>query len=131
MKTTLKRGMGRGAELNGNGRAIYPPSPPTPMSRYRQPDPPKRGAWHLVAAIFLWTILAALIIGAAAGGAAYLKGHQFVDAISPKTKADIAAAKRLPPAAPAPIRASRRSRSSSAPTGAKASRPTSPGAPTR
>jgi LCP family protein required for cell wall assembly len=95
MKTTLKRGMGRGAELNGNGRAIYPPSPPTPMSRYRQPDPPKRGAWHLVAAIFLWTVLAALIIGAAAGGAAYLKGHQFVDAISPKTKADIAAAKRL------------------------------------
>ena len=95
MKTTLKRGMGRGAELNGNGRAIYPPSAPTPMSRYRQPDPPKRGAWHLVAAIFLWTILAALIIGAAAGGAAYLKGHQFVDAISPKTKADIAAAKRL------------------------------------
>ncbi len=95
MKTTLKRGMGRGAELNGNGRAIYPPSAPTPMSRYRQPDPPKRGAWHLVAAIFLWTVLAALIIGAAAGGAAYLKGHQFVDAISPKTKADIAAAKRL------------------------------------
>src|SRR5947207_1917800 len=95
MKTTLKRGMGRGADLNGNGRPIYPPSAPTPMARYRQPVPPKDGAWHLVTAIFLWTILAALIIGAAAGGAAYLKGHQFVDAISPKTKADIAAAKRL------------------------------------
>ena len=95
MKTTLKRCMGRGAALDGNGRAIYPPSAPTPMSRYRQPDPPKRGAWRLVTAIFLWTVLAALIIGAAAGGAAYLKGHQFVEAISPKTKADIAAAKRL------------------------------------
>ncbi|HEY5662170.1 MAG TPA: LCP family protein [Gaiellaceae bacterium] len=94
MKTTLKRRMGRGASMNGD-RAIYPPAPPTPMSRYRQPDPPKRGAWHLVAAIFLWTLLAALIVGAAAGGAAYLKGHQFVEAISPKTKADIAAAKRL------------------------------------
>src|SRR5436190_22491921 len=100
MKTTLKRGMGRGADLNGNGRPIYPPSPPTPMSRYRQPDPPKRGAWHLVGAIFLWTILAALIIGAAAGGAACVKGQQFVDAVSPKTKAELGAAKRLSPADP-------------------------------
>jgi LCP family protein required for cell wall assembly len=94
MKTTLKRGIGRGASMNGD-RAIYPPAPPTPMSRYRQPDPPRRGAWRIVAAIFLWTLLAALIVAAAAGGAAYLKGHQFVEAISPKTKADIAAAKRL------------------------------------
>jgi len=95
MKTTLKRGMGRGAAMNGDGRAIYPPSAATPMRRYRQPDPPRRGAWHLVAAIFLWTLLAAVIVGAAAGGAAYLKGHQFVEAISPKTKLEIAAAKRL------------------------------------
>jgi LCP family protein required for cell wall assembly len=95
MKTTLKRGMGRGAAVNGNGRPVYPPAPPTPMTRYRQPDPPKRGAWHLVTAIFFWTLLAALIVGAAAGGAAYLKGHQFVEAISPKTKSEIAAAKRL------------------------------------
>jgi LCP family protein required for cell wall assembly len=94
MKTTLKRGIGRGASMNGD-RAIYPPAPPTPMTRYRQPDPPRRGAWHIVAAIFLWTLLAALIVAAAAGGAAYLKGHQFVEAISPKTKSDIAAAKRL------------------------------------
>src|SRR4051794_7557351 len=95
MKTTLKRGMGRGAAVNGDGRAIYPPSAATPMRRYRQPDPPRRGAWHLVTAIFLWTLLAAVIVGAAAGGAAYLKGHQFVEAISPKTKVEIAAAKRL------------------------------------
>jgi len=95
MKTTLKRGMGRGAAMNGDGRAIYPPSAATPMRRYRQPDPPRRGAWHLVTAIFLWTLLAAVIVGAAAGGAAYLKGHQFVEAISPKTKLEIAAAKRL------------------------------------
>src|SRR5262245_46037288 len=95
MKTTLKRGMGRGASPNGNGRAIYPPSPATPMTRYRQPPPRKRGAWQLVAAVFLWTLLAVLIVAAAAGGAAYLKGHQFVNAISPKTKADIAAARRL------------------------------------
>jgi LCP family protein required for cell wall assembly len=95
MKTTLKRGMGRGASVNGDGRPIYPPTAPTPMTRYRQPDPPRRSAWHVVASVFLWTLLAAIIIGAAAGGAAYLKGHEFVAAISPKTKADIAAAKRL------------------------------------
>jgi LCP family protein required for cell wall assembly len=100
MKTTLKRAMGRGADANGNGRPVYPPAAPTPMSRYRQPDPPKRSAWHLVGAIFLWTILAVLIIAAAAGGAAYLKGHEFVEAISPKTKADIAAARRLDVADP-------------------------------
>ena len=94
MKTTLKRGIGRGATMNGD-RAIYPPAPPTPMSRYRQPDPPKRGAWRIVGAIFVWTLLIALIVAAAAGGAAYLKGHQFVEAISPKTKSDIAAAKKL------------------------------------
>lgn len=94
MKTTLKRGIGRGASMNGD-RAIYPPAPPTPMTRYRQPDPPRRGAWRIVGAIFLWTLLVALIVAAAAGGAAYLKGHQFVEAIAPKTKSDIAAAKRL------------------------------------
>ncbi|MFL5952399.1 MAG: LCP family protein [Gaiellaceae bacterium] len=95
MKTTLKRAMGRGGAVNGNGRPVYPPSAPTPMTRYRQPDPPRRGAWHLVAEIFLWTLLAALILAAAAGGGLYLKSHQFVGAISPKKKADIAAAKRL------------------------------------
>ena len=95
MKTTLKRGMGRGAATNGNGRAVYPPSPPTPMSRYRQPEPPKRGAWHLVTAIFLWTVLVALVFAGAAGGAFYLWGHHEAHAISPKSKADKAAAKRL------------------------------------
>jgi len=95
MKTTLKRAMGRASASNGNGRPIFPPSPPTPMTRYRQPEPPRRGAWQLVTMIFLWTVLVALIVGAAAGGAAYLKGHQFVEAISPKTKSEIAAAKRL------------------------------------
>src|SRR3954452_1119212 len=95
MKTTLKRGMGRGGAVNGNGRAIYPPSAPTPMTRYRQPDPPRRGAWQLAAGIFLWTILAALMVGGAVAGGFYLKSHQCVSAISPKKKADIAAAKRL------------------------------------
>jgi len=100
MKTTLKRGMGRGASVNGDGRAIYPPATPTPMSRYRQPDRPRRGAWAVVRAVLLWTVLATLIVAGAAAGAAYLKTHQFLEAISPKTKVDRAAAKRLDAAIP-------------------------------
>src|SRR5881227_1878943 len=100
MKTTLKRGMGRGASVDGNGRPIYPPASPTPMARYRQPDPPRRGAWAVVRAVLLWTVLATLIIAGGAAGAAYLKTHQFLEAISPKTKADRAAAKRLDAAIP-------------------------------
>ena len=100
MKTTLKRGMGRGASVNGNGRAVYPPAAPTPMSRYRQPEPPRRGAWAVVRAVLLWTMLATLIVAGGAAGAAYLKTHQFLVAISPKTKIDRAAAKRLDAALP-------------------------------
>ena len=38
MKTTLKRGIGRAAELNGNGHAVFPPAIGSPMRRYRQPE---------------------------------------------------------------------------------------------
>jgi LCP family protein required for cell wall assembly len=100
MKTTLKRGMGRGASVNGNGRAVYPPASPTPMSRYRQPDPPRRGAWGVVRAVLLWTVIATLVVAGGAAGAAYLKTHEFLEAISPKTKIDKAAAKRLDAAIP-------------------------------
>src|SRR5438477_8860890 len=100
MKTTLKRAMGRGASVDGNGRPVYPPGSTTPMARYRQPDPPRRGAWALVRSVLLWTLLATLIIAGGAAGAAYLKTHQFLEAISPKTKIDRAAAKRLDAAIP-------------------------------
>jgi len=98
MKTTLKRGMGRGATVNGNGRAVYPPgvqASPAPMKRYRQPEPRRRGAWQLVRSVVLWIILVAVIVASGVAGAAYLKTHEFLNAIAPKTKADRAAAKRL------------------------------------
>jgi LCP family protein required for cell wall assembly len=100
MKTTLKRGMGRGAAVNGNGRAIYPPAPPTPMTRYRQPEPPPRHAWHVVRLVLLWTVLGALLLVGASAGAGYLYVHHGIKAISPKTKIDIAAAKKLDLAIP-------------------------------
>jgi LCP family protein required for cell wall assembly len=100
MKTTLKRGMGRGATLNGDGRAVYPPGVHTPMRRYRQPDRQRRSPWQLVRTVVLWVILSALVVAGGAAGAAYLKTHEFIAAISPKTKADRAAAKRLDAAIP-------------------------------
>jgi LCP family protein required for cell wall assembly len=100
MKTTLKRGMGRGAEVNGNGPSILPPSVHTPMTRYRQPDPPRRGPGALIRIVALWTILAALIVAGGAAGAAYLRAHHFVDLVQPKTKFDRAAAKKLDVALP-------------------------------
>ena len=100
MKTTLKRGLGRGATANGNGRAVYPPGVHTPMRRYRQPQPPPRDAWQVVRTVALWVVLASFVVAGGAAGAAYLKTHQFLQAIAPKTKVDRAAAKRLDLAIP-------------------------------
>ena len=38
MRTTLKRGLGRGAAPNGNGKAALPPGAPSPVTLYRQPE---------------------------------------------------------------------------------------------
>ena len=100
MKTTLKRGMGRGATVNGNGRPVYPPGVHTPMRRYRQPDPPRRTPWQMVRTVVLWVVLASVVVAGGAAGAAYLKTHEFLQAIAPKTKVDRAAAKRLDLAIP-------------------------------
>src|SRR5438034_2701341 len=100
MKTTLKRGMGRVATLNGDGRAVFPPGVRTPMRRYRQPERPRRSPWQVVRTVVLWVILSALVVAGGAAGAAYLKTHQFISAISPKTRVDRAAAKRLDAAIP-------------------------------
>ncbi len=100
MKTTLKRGMGRGAAVNGNGRAVYPPGVRTPMRRYRQPEAASRGAWSIVRSVALWTVVAALIVAGGAAGAAYLRAHHFVESVAPRTKADKAAAKAADVAIP-------------------------------
>jgi LCP family protein required for cell wall assembly len=92
MKTTLKRGMGRGAAVNGNGRAVFPPGVRTPMRRYRQPEPPARGAWHVVRAVVLWTVLVALVIVGGGAGAGYLYAHRVVENLGVKSASDKAAA---------------------------------------
>jgi LCP family protein required for cell wall assembly len=70
MKTTLKRGIGRGASFNGNGRPVLPPTVLAPVNVYRQP--PRRSGWGLVGRIVLWFFAAVAIAGAGLAGGAYL-----------------------------------------------------------
>ena len=81
MRTTLKRGVGRGAELNGNGHAVYPPAAVSPIVRYRQPPPAGRTAGSIVRRVIGVVLLGALAIALAAAGGIYLWYHQSVAAI--------------------------------------------------
>ena len=70
MRTTLKRGVGRGATLNGHGRSVLPPVPVSAVARYRQPPPPPRSGFALFRRILLVAVLTVLaVVGGAAGGA--------------------------------------------------------------
>ena len=100
MRTTLKRGIGRGADLNGNGHAVLPPGVLTPIARYRQPPRQGRGLGRRLAGFFLWLlVLVAMVAGGAAGGL-YLYGHDFASATAPHSRAMKRAAKRLDYVAP-------------------------------
>jgi LCP family protein required for cell wall assembly len=69
MRTTLKRGIGRGAAFDGNGRAVLPPGVIRPMTVYRQPLPNPRRGWAVAGRIVLWSVAASLmLIGGFAGG---------------------------------------------------------------
>jgi anionic cell wall polymer biosynthesis LytR-Cps2A-Psr (LCP) family protein len=100
MRTTLKRGYGRGAELNGNGHAVLPPGVLTPARLYRQPPGGGRSIGRRLVGFFFWLlVLVAMVAGGAAGGL-YLYGHDFAAATAPHSKALKKAAKRLDYAAP-------------------------------
>jgi LCP family protein required for cell wall assembly len=80
MRTTLKRGVGRGAELNGNGHAVYPPAAVSAITRYEQPTP-ERSRLHIIRRVLIVTLLAAVSLALAAGGGLYLWYHQSIAAI--------------------------------------------------
>ena len=63
MRTTLKKGIGRGAELNGNGHAVLPPDVVTRMTRYRQP---KRSALRFAGKVLFSLFAMGLMVGARA-----------------------------------------------------------------
>jgi LCP family protein required for cell wall assembly len=95
MRTTLKRGIGRGAAVNGNGRAVLPPGTITPVTRYRQPEPPPRRPLLLVGKILLWLLAGLLMLAAGLLGGAYLYFHEKVSDIQAHTPAVKIAQKRL------------------------------------
>src|SRR4051794_35349931 len=86
MRTTLKRGVGRGATVNGNGHAVLPPDALSAISRYRQPPPPPRRRTTLVGRILLWVVLILAMVGGGLLGGAYLFFHESVAATRPHSK---------------------------------------------
>jgi LCP family protein required for cell wall assembly len=84
MRTTLKRGIGQAAGLNGNGHSAVPPLF-GPMARYRGPEPPRRSVIGVILRGFGWLLLAVLVVGAGAAGGAYLYAHESLNAIGPNS----------------------------------------------
>ena len=83
MRTTLKKGIGRGATLNGNGHAILPPGALTPVTLYRQPPPPKRGVAARVGRFFAWSGATLAVVAVGVVGGFYLWAHESVAALRP------------------------------------------------
>ncbi len=81
----MKRGMGRGAALNGNGRAVLPPTAGSPVRLYRQPLPPRRSRWRLAGKVLGWVGAMLLMVGTGLAGGLYLYGHEAVAEIQAKT----------------------------------------------
>jgi LCP family protein required for cell wall assembly len=83
MRTTLKRGIGQTAGLNGNGHSAVPPLF-GPITLYRQPEPRRRSVVGLLLRGFGWLVLAAAVLGAGAAGGLYLYAHETLASIAPK-----------------------------------------------
>ena len=95
MRTTLKRGIGRGATVEADGRPVLPPGALSPITLYRQPEPPKRSGWATFRTALGWAFVALLVIAGSAAGGAYLWFHQSVAAVVASTPDVKVAAKRL------------------------------------
>ena len=100
MRTTLKRGIGRGAAVNGNGRPVLPPGSLSPITIYHQPEPAPRSGWATLRTIFAWVLVALLVVVGSIAGGAYLWFHESVAAVVASTPDVKIAAKRLDVALP-------------------------------
>ena len=93
MRTTLKRGVGRGATPNGNGHSVLPPGPISSVAHYRQPPPPGRTGLGLLRRILVGTVLVVVALALGLGGGAYLWFHESVNAVRAHS-ADVKLAQR-------------------------------------
>ena len=85
MRTTLKKGIGRGAEINGNGRAVIPPGALSPVTLYRQAPPARPGLAKVVVKFFVWLLVVLLMLVTAFVGGVYLWAHERAAAARCKT----------------------------------------------
>ena len=100
MRTTLKRGLGRGAAPNGNGKPVLPPGALSPVSVYAQPARSPRSRSSLVGRVALWLGVVSLVFATGAAGGAYLYFHQSVAAVAAETPEVKRAARQLSVALP-------------------------------
>src|SRR4029453_1501496 len=100
MRTTLKRGLGRGAPPNGNGKAVLPPGSSSPVTFYRQPEGSSRSRTRVIGEIARWLGIACLVVAAGTAGGASLYFHQSVAAVAAKTPEVKKAAKTVDVALP-------------------------------
>ena len=82
MRTTLKRGLGRSAPTDGEGRPVLPPGAASPVSVYRQ-EPRRRSRLGLLGPVLVWVGLAALVFGVGTAGGVYLHYHEVVADLAP------------------------------------------------
>jgi LCP family protein required for cell wall assembly len=87
MRTTLKRGIGRGAAANGNGNGhgTLPPAALSPITLYRQPPPARRSGRSLALKALGWLALVLLVCAGGVAGGVYLYVHESVAAVAPRS----------------------------------------------
>jgi LCP family protein required for cell wall assembly len=81
MRTTLKRGIGRGAEVNGNGNGVIPPGALSPVTIYRAPPPARPSLAKVIGKFFLWLFVVLLMLVSGLVGGFYLWAHESAAAL--------------------------------------------------
>jgi LCP family protein required for cell wall assembly len=94
VRTTLKRGIGRVAVGNGNGRAVLPPGALTPITRYEQPER-RRGPLRTVGRILFFCVALLVAIAAGVAGGAFIYTDENAHAFAPRSVQTARAAKSL------------------------------------
>lgn len=87
MRTTLKRGVGRATEVNGNGRAAVPSAGLTPITHYRQPRR-RGGIAGLIGRILFFLLAAVTSLAFGVAGGYWLDGEQTVVDIDRASRKD-------------------------------------------